>query len=316
MKTTQTPNEVSSTFNRRTFLQRAGVGAATALIPGAGLLFSGTNALAGPSSAASSETLDQEILNFALNLEYLEAQYYLYAVSGMGLPPAMTTGQGKQGNVIIKTNPKVPFAYPIIKQYAEEIAQDESNHVSFLRSALGNEAVAMPEVDLLNSFNTLAQATGLSDSFDPFASDLNFLIGAFVFEDVGVTAYHGAAPYISNKAYLLAAAGILGVEAYHASEIRTLLYTVDSEDHALGVANIVAQVSAVRAALSQAADDQGIVVNNMANIVPTDSNSLVYARTPRQVLNIVYGAVNASEGLFFPKGVNDLRPDLLAQLNG
>jgi hypothetical protein len=112
-----------------------------------------------------------------------------------------------------------------------------------------------------------------------------------------VTAYHGAAPLVENKQILAAAAGILGVEAYHASEVRLLLFQLNQ-------GSVTQAISNLRAQLSQAADDQGVVLNGVANIVPTDSNSLVFARTTRQVLNIVYGGVNATQGLFYPKGMN------------
>jgi hypothetical protein len=316
MKDSLATSETRSSLNRRRFLQRTGLGAAAALIPGASYLLSGRANAQSPLQFFN-ETLDEDILNFALNLEYLEAEFYLYATTGAGLQAAGvgTSGKGTQGSVVIKSNPKVAFSSPVIEQYAYEIAQDELSHVNFLRSALGNMAVAQPEIDLLNSFNTLAQAAGIASAFDPFANDLNFLLGAFIFEDVGVTAYHGAAPYIDKKAYLLAAAGILGTEAYHASELRTVLYGMDNANPSLGIAATVEKITSLRATLSQAADDQGIVVDSMSNIVPTDSNGLVFSRTPRQVLNVVYGGVNAQKGLFYPKGINELRPDLLGLLN-
>jgi hypothetical protein len=248
-----------------------------------------------PAAADPAALTDADILNFALNLEYLEAEFYLRAVTGEGLTPADTGGVGTPGSVT--GGRRVAFANRRARALAEEIAQDELNHVRFLRAALGNYAVAEPTIDLTNSFNAAAQAAGLGDAFDPFADDQSFLLGAFVFEDVGVTAYAGAAAFIQNKAYLTAAASILAVEAYHAGEIRTRLLMQGLDDQ-------TAKISALRAAASGAADDQGVTLDGKPNIVPTDANSLAFTRTPQQVLNIVYLGGAAANNGFFPNKLN------------
>ena len=267
---------------RRSFLKRAlGIGAA-----GAGLSALGRPAMAAPT------VNDTAILNFALNLEYLEAEYYTYAVTGRSITAEGVgiNGSGVAGGVAIKSSPGVPFQIPAIKQYATEIAMDEAKHVSFLRStlaSLGVAPVARPSIDLVSSFHAL-----LGGNFDPFANDTNFLLGAYIFEDVGVSAYHGAAGLLKNLTVLGAAAGILAVEAYHAGSIRTLLNQFGQESATQAISN-------VRLSLGG-----GVDYGVGSGIVVADGNALAPSRSYRQVLNIVYGGVNATHGLFFPNGMN------------
>ncbi|MBV9009479.1 MAG: ferritin-like domain-containing protein [Verrucomicrobia bacterium] len=256
-------------------------------------------------ASSSSSNQDVTVLQFALNLEYLEAEYYTYATTGHGIEASGigVSGQGTPGPTLVKSNPKVPFKDPDVRQYALEIAKDERNHVKFIRTALqsfGITPAAKPTIDLDNSWNALAKAAGIANSFDPFADDVNFLLGSFVFEDVGVTAYHGGATLLFNRTVLGAAAGILGTEAYHAGIIREQLYSYHNKQ----IDGIVQKISNARKMLSGANDDQGIVIDGMANLVPTDNNGITFARSVRQVLNIVYFAQNATRGGFFPNGIN------------
>ena len=213
-----------SPADRRRFMKSAS--AAGLGVVGVGLLGS----VAGPAVSALAENSkpgsaddanaisDGAILNFALNLEYLEAEFYSNAVHGHGLPESLTHGKGRRGRV--EGGRKVHFKSRNIRQFATEIARDEYDHVRFLRDALGGAAVARPTINIRSSFTAAAIAAGLikpGQTFDVYANEDNFLLGAFIFEDVGVTAYKGAAPLISNKTYLGAAAGILAVEAYHAA---------------------------------------------------------------------------------------------------
>lgn len=278
--------------NRRSLM--GGLGLAT---------LGGLTALQAPAAAQSDlnpgELTDVNILNFALNLEYLEAEFYVRAAFGRGLNDADVTGSGPLGQVT--GGSKVNFQTPAIAQYAEEIAKDEEAHVRLLRAVLGGSRVARPTLDLNDSFIVAARAAGVigeGEVFNPFASENNFLLGAYIFEDVGVTAYKGAARFIQNKDILEAAAGLLAVESYHAALVRTTLF-------ARGLADPANKISDARDSLDGPGDtDQGILLDGKANIVPTDSNGLAFSRTPTQVLNIVYLGGAAANFGFFPQRLN------------
>ena len=283
---------------RRSLLRKAGLSAAglaaMSTVAASGLALSARQARADTS-------LDVDILNFALNLEYLEANYYLIAATGQNLAAYTSiNGSGAAGGVT--GGNAVNFQLPILAQYANNIAADELAHVNFLRGALDGAQVAQPAIDL-GFFNDLGIAAGLGAGFNPFGDEISFLLGAYVFEDVGVTAYGGALRYISNPDYVEAAGAIEAIEAYHAGTIRTLLSSV-------GAGEVVGKISALRAMLSGAspADDQGILQPNGAvNIAPADVNALAFRRTPQQVLNIVYAtppSATGTSGGFFPSGMN------------
>ena len=301
-------------IERRQFLRAArnsGVALAGVSVLGACSDSSDRPAPPPPDQPTTPQISDGAILNFALNLEYLEAQFYSFAVSGEGLPQNLLNGQGSMGEAT--GGRKVNFTDPVVELYAREIARDERNHVEFLRQALGSAAVAQPPIDISGDangpFSAAARAAGLigaGEAFDPYASDENFLLGAFIFEDVGVTAYKGAAPLITNKTFLEAAAGILAAEAYHAGLIRTTLFRKGVEQ-AQALITATEKISDARDSLDSPSDkDQGVAPRDGgSNIVPADENGIAFSRTPGDVLNIVFlTAAQAQQGGFFPNGVN------------
>ena len=247
----------SDHLTRRNLVAAIGGGAAALLLGGAPQL----------AQARAQSVTDADILIFALNLEYLEAEFYAMATTGRGLRASDTIGATKTGETT--GGRKVNFQNPELARIAAEIAEDELLHVRFLRTALGSAAPPKPAINL--------NALGIG-----FKDDAEFITLARAFEDVGVSAYKGAARLIQSKDYLDAAAGILATEAYHAGNLRT---------HAVYLNLRGTPLDAV---------DQPPTAQNT---IPVDPNGITPGRTPDQVLAIVRGQV-ASGGAFFPQGLN------------
>jgi len=157
-----------------------------------------------------------DILNFALNLEYLEAESYTYATTGESIASfgigtkGTANGDNPANGGTTKGGTKVSFSQEeaILHDIATQIGADERAHVVLLRGALGSSAVAMPNIDL--------SALGFG-----FGSQNDFLRAARILEDIGVTAYSGAAGMLKTPDIIAAAAGLLGAEAEHAAAIQT-----------------------------------------------------------------------------------------------
>jgi hypothetical protein len=252
--------------NRRSFLKGAGV---TGLGLAAATMI-GSKFGPGMQNVRAAETIDDaDILNFALNLEYLEAEFYSMATYGATLvqlgviTSAEETGPTTGGN-------KVPnFAASTMATAATALRENEIDHVRYLRAALGSNAVKKPAIDL--------SALGYG-----FSSVDSWLKLARQFEDVGVSAYLGAAPLISDKTYLAAAGAILSAEAFHSGTIR---------------------LGCIMTGTTSPAVDSLDVPPTSQNVYCLDKNALAIPRTTSQVLNIVY-AGGSSKGGFYPDGMN------------
>ncbi len=266
-------------------------------------------AMSGMGSAFAAGTTyvpsDADVLNFALNLEYLEANYYLLGVTGSALPASMTGGGPAP------TTPSttlVPFQTQQLASYFLRIAADEYAHVGFLRDALSSAAVVQPQIDLMTAFTTLAQAAGLitaGQTFNPFASEIDFLVGSYIFEDVGITAYAGGAAFLANPDNIAYAGSVLAIEGYHAGAIRGYLASQGGGEVTNAISNLRAALSGTNTS-SVPTDDNGTDLSakggNPINIVNVDSNAQAFRRSFNQVLNIVYAGTSATGGLFFPNG--------------
>ncbi|MFT3977260.1 MAG: ferritin-like domain-containing protein [Sphingomonas bacterium] len=283
----------------------------------AGAVAIGAGALLFADPLSAQTITDADVLNFALNIEYLQANFYAYATTGSGLGTADTqSGDATPtpGGTVIAGH-QATLSSPL-SAYAKEMAAVQLAQVRFLRTALGTSAVAMPAIDLgssaTNAFSVMAQNAGVVGSgaqFDPYGSDTNFLLAAFFLQDLAVSAYQGMFPLISSQTFREAVAGLMAAEAHHAALIRTTLYQNSAATPAL--LDMANAISNYRDSLDGGTDDdQGIspvsAANGLiANIAPVDSNGSTFARSSGTVFNILYlNRAAVTSGGFFPGGVN------------
>jgi hypothetical protein len=253
-------------INRRGFLGAMMASAAAAVA------LHGQDALAQATPPAITD-----VLNFALNLEYLEANFYLYVSSGAGLTSAQNGGgpavQGAPGKLTLDATTLA---------IAQQLALDEVNHIAGLKAAitaLGGTPIAQPLINLSANGAVTTQA--------------QFVSAARQFTALGGSAYVGSAQYlVTNAAVLTTAAQILGAESQHAGALNSLCVQ--------------------QGITSPAIDPNDIPPSSTNYFTVQPTTALSPARTTSQVLGVAYGSSTAvtqtpsgaTMGGFFPSGVN------------
>lgn len=191
----QTSGGTQSSRSRRDFLRSAGLGAAALALAGCGAEGAAILAPSGPSTAVvnadGSITLDfaneLDVLNYAYALEQLEAAFYIAVVTNSAFTSVFHANEQR---VLL------------------DVRDHEVVHRDFFAAALGSFRIP----------NLTPNFGGVN-----FASRTSVLETARTFEDLGVSAYNGAARYLASDEYLVVAGKIVSVEARHASAIRDLL---------------------------------------------------------------------------------------------
>ena len=240
---------------------------------------------------------DIDLFNFALNLEYLETDFYLRGL-GMTVDEVFRTSFGAP----VKGGRKVQFSNPAREGMIKNIAGNEVAHIRFVRAITGSQASQRPPIDMDAGFAAVAAAAGLSD-FDPFGNEMDFFLGGMLFEDVGVSVLKGSARKLKSLALRESAAGLLGSEGYHMGAIRSIVYKMGDTWRSRAAA-----ISEFRDRLDgpQDLDQPPVKIGNMANITPANENGIALGRTPEHALNIIYGnpARGIMAGGFYPEGFN------------
>jgi len=186
-------------LNRRHFL--SGIGLASATLATTSLITG-----CGDSDVLAATTPETDVLNFALNLEYLEATLYSYLVNGTDIPASSTGSSNSTPTGAVTGAPAKLAGLPTqISDLLAEIYFDEISHLNTLRIVLGSLAVlALRSSSTLSALSTTA------------TTSLTFALRRY--------RRHRIAGVVQSltQANLQASAQILATEAFHSGALRLL----------------------------------------------------------------------------------------------
>lgn len=259
---------------------------------------------------------DVNSIEFPLNLEFLEAEFFLWSALGYGLdkaaPELVSGGPAPVGAQKANLD-------PLVREIIEEFAYQEVGHIRAIKATV--PGFPRPQLNLTAAnFATIMNAalnTTLTPPFNPYANSVNYLLASYVIPYVGLVGYVGTNPNLHSRTAKRLIAGLLGVESGQDAVIRSLLYEKLFEKvtpYSYTVAEFTDRISILRNNLGHAGiADEGLFVplalgaegKVKGNILAADEYSLSYGRSPAQILRIVYASGNeSSPGGFYPRGAN------------
>ncbi|KAJ0229423.1 Desiccation-like protein [Hirschfeldia incana] len=259
---------------------------------------------------------DRKLLEFPLNLEYLEAEFFLFGALGFGLDkvaPNLTMG-GPSPIGAQKAN-----LDRLTRDIVSQFAWQEVGHLRAIKETVRGFARPLLDLSKKSFAKVMDDAFGRTflPPFDPYANSLNYLIASYLVPYVGLTGYVGANPKLQCPESRKLVAGLLGVEAGQDAVIRTMLYAKAKHivhPYGVSVAAFTDRISDLRNKLGKrGVKDEGLVVHKAlgaegevaGNVLVGDDMSLAFDRTPKEILRIVYGSGSERiPGGFYPKGAN------------
>ncbi|KAF8401494.1 hypothetical protein HHK36_012434 [Tetracentron sinense] len=259
---------------------------------------------------------DVDLMQFAENLEHLEADYFLWGALGYGLDeiaPELVMG-GPPPIGAMKAN-----LDHLTQQIIAEFGYQEVGHLRVLKSTVGGFPRPLMDLSAFNFAKLFDEAFGyhLVPPFDPYRDSLSYMLGSYVIPYMGLVGYVGTNPFINGYKTKRLLAGLLGVESGQDAVIRMYLYERAKEmvhPYNYTVAEFTIRISELRNHLAICGiKDEGIIVppelgaenRTCSNVLSANYNSLSYARTPAEILRVVYNTGNEHKpGGFFPEGAN------------
>lgn len=259
---------------------------------------------------------DRDLTEFPLNLEYFEAEFFLWGALGRGLDhvaPNLTSG----GPAPIGA--KKARLGPVVRDIIAQFAYQEVGHLRAIKSTVPGFPRPLLNLSAESFATVINNAFGkpLLPPFDPYANEINYLIASYLIPYVGLTGYVGANPKLRRPSSRKLVAGLLGVESGQDAVLRALLYErakLKVAPYGITVAEFTNRISALRNKLGHdGVKDEGLIVPAVrgaegkisGNVLAGDRFSLAYGRTPEEILRIVYGSGNERvPGGFYPNGAD------------